>query len=301
MVSNLRAYELALIERLEPYALQCSDDEFDWDSWCLVGDFEVQSAAWCQASVAAPDEGFEPAIFNTFKALARLAAIELGRLGGDTRAALREVVRRGRADDPGVPPWLAGYLQSCDTPELVATVHRATSWLERTLAVLDIRDFDRHVVDDRFHWDHPARGLRLRGAVDLVEEGTVRPVLVFPSVDESRLDQAGYLSLLHGLSRTAAADTVVLVSHATGAVTTFEREELIERGLAAVERAVAAVLARPVGPAGLDRRASYFTCRDCVFAPGCEARSAADAREDIVRRGVRLRVSEASSRSRGQR
>ncbi len=47
MVSNLRANELALIERLEPYALQCSDDEFDWDTWCLVGDFEVQSAAWC--------------------------------------------------------------------------------------------------------------------------------------------------------------------------------------------------------------------------------------------------------------
>ncbi|MGI9603106.1 MAG: hypothetical protein ACR2QE_14565, partial [Acidimicrobiales bacterium] len=262
-MSDLRSVELDLIERLEPYALQCPDDDFDWDTWVLVSDFLVRAASWCQASVAGPDDGFEPAIFNTFKALAKTAAAEVGRLDGDVRSALLDVVRRARADDSSVAPWLADYLIGADTPELVATVHRAGSWLERTLAVLDERDFDRYVIDNRLQWDHPAGGLRLRGAVDLVEEGSSRPVVVFPSVDDSRLEQAGYLSLVHGLSQKGAAPSVLVVSHSTGSVASYDRGELAERAIGATERAVAAVLARGGEPLGLERRPSYFTCQDC--------------------------------------
>ena len=106
---------------------------------CLtaVDDFAVQTAARCAAKVAGPADDFEATVFTTFKTLAREAAKVLGDQGGDVRAALMDVVRRGRGGDDSVPLWLSDYLFGCDTPELVATVQRAATWLERTRTVLD--------------------------------------------------------------------------------------------------------------------------------------------------------------------
>lgn len=289
MVSDLRAAELALVDALEPIALQCPDGDFDWDTWLMVSDFEVRASWWCQANVAAPDPGFEPGVFNTFKAAAKAAAVRLGDHEGDVRAALVDVAKRARADDGSLPSWLSDHLAGCDQPELVATVQRAATWLERTLAVLDLRDFDRYMVDVRPSWDHPAGGVRLRGAIDLVEEGSQRPVVVVPSIDESRLDQAGFVSLLHGLERKGADDTIVLVSHSTGEVRRLERLEVQERAVAAAARAAAAVLARGSGHLiGLERRPSFFTCRDCHWAADCEPRLTHEGRPEVVRRGIRL-------------
>ena len=288
MVIDRRALELAFVERLEPLALQCPDDDFDWDTWLIVDDFAVQTASRCAAKVAGAADEFEPTIFTTFKSLAKEAAKVLGDHGGDIRPALMDVVSRAKAGDDSVPLWLGDYLFGCDTPELVATVHRAATWLERTRTVLDEPDLDRYVVDNRYQWDHPADGLRLRGRVDLVGEGSVRPVIVMPSLDDARLDQLAYLAMLHQLGRKGAADQVVAVVHSTGAVVTYAAADLVDRALDATERAAEALLARGDSPDGLDRRPSYFTCQGCEWFDGCEPRLELARRTDVVRRGVRL-------------
>ena len=288
MVSELRQAELMLIERLEPLALQCPDGDFDWDTWVIVDEFAVQTATRCPAKLAAPPDEFEPTIFTSFKALAKEAAAVLGDRGGDTRRALVDVVARAQRGDDSVAPWLADYLYGCDTPELVATVQRAATWLERTRAVLDVPDLDRYTIDDRYQWDHPAGGLRLRGKIDLVEEGSIRPVVVLASLDDARLDQVAYLALLHRLGRKGAPDSVVVASHATGSVTSLATDDLVDRAVGAAERAATSVLARTTGAGGLERRASFFTCQGCHWFDSCQARTDAEARTDVVRRGVRL-------------
>lgn len=287
-MNDRRDLEQALIERLEPLALQCPEGDFDWDTWIIVDDFTVQTAARCAAKVAGPPDDFEATVFTTFKTLAKEAAKVLGVHGGDVRGALMDVVRRGRGGDDSVPLWLADYLFGCDTPELVATVQRAATWLERTRTVLDEPDLDRYVVDNRYQWDHPAEGLRLRGRVDLVGEGTVRPVMVVPSLDDARLDQLAYLAVLHQLGRKGASDQVAVAVHSTGSVETFEVTDLAERAMEATSRAVQAVLARGSEPSGLTRRPSYFTCQECAWFDGCEPRLDLARRTEVVRRGVRL-------------
>lgn len=288
MVTDRRALEVALAERLEPLALQCPDGDFDWDSWVIVDDFAVQTAARCPAKLAGPADEFQATIFTTFKALAREGAKVLGSEGGDVRGALMDVVRRARGGDDSVPLWLADHLFGCDTPELVAIVHRAASWLERTRSVLDEPDLDRYVVDNRYVWDHPAEGLRLRGRIDLVAEGSVRPVMVVPSLDEARLDQLAYLAVLHRLGRKGAADEITAVIHGTGAVVTYPLAELVDRGLDATARAVGAMLRRGADPGDLSRRPSYFTCQGCAWYDGCGPRVEAERHPAVVRRGVRL-------------
>ena len=283
----VRELESELIAALEPVALACPDGSFDWDTWVQIGEFEVGQAAWCQASVAGPDDDFVPAIYNTFKALARGAAPAVGR-AGSVRAALSDYVGRARRGDEAVPLWLAEYLMGASTSELVATVRRAGTWLERTRTVLDVPDFDRYVVGDRRQWDHPADGLRLRATIDLVEEATSRPVLVFPSIDDARLSQAAYITMIHALRVRQAAPTVLVLAHSSGEVQEHDRADLWERAVAATVVAAEAVAARGAEPIGLARTASFFTCRDCHWHDGCDVRVAAEEVSPGIRRGIRL-------------
>jgi hypothetical protein len=282
-----REIELRLIEALEPVALACPEGRFSWKTGLRVSDYDVGLASRCQAAAAATDDGFVPAVFNTFKAIAKGAARAVGPTGG-VRPALQAHVTAARRGDNSVDEWIADYLSSCDQAELVETMHRSATWLHRTAAVLGVADFDRFSQGRRLSWDFPDRELRLTGAVDLIEDDTNVPVLVVPSLDDPRLDQAALNAVLYFLSVKAAASTVRVIVHSTGESIERPIEGIADRAIAAVGLAAQAVAARGTGPDGLHRSASFFTCRDCEWADTCEVKQAAEAQRPQVRQGIRL-------------
>jgi hypothetical protein len=284
---ELRVLEDRLAEALEPAALRTPSGSFDWDTSTRVGDFDVETAARCQANAAGLPSPFEPGIFTTFKAVARAAAPLVASEGG-VRPALVEFVRRARSRHSTVDNWLCDHLAACDQPTLVETMHRAASWLHGTAAVLGDPTLGRWSTGRRFQWDFPGRQLRLQGSVDLIEQGSHVPLFVVPSIDDARLDRIAFSSMLYALKMRSAPPTVRVVVLGTGADETRQRDELWSRAVQAAAWAADAVTARPVGPDGLHRAASFFTCRGCDWAPACAVRAESQARPP-VRQGVRLR------------
>ncbi len=285
--TELGALEARLVEALEPAALRTPTGSFDWDSSTRVGEFDVETAARCQASAAGLPSPFEPGIFTTFKAVARGAAPLVATEGG-VRPALVEFVRRARQRHSTIDAWLVDHLADCDQPTLVETMHRAAGWLHRTAMLVEDPTLGRWTTGRRFQWDFPDRQLRLHASVDLIEQGSHVPLFAVPSVDDARLDRIAFASMLYALKMRSAPEVVRIVGHSAGTDEIRPREDLWGRAVPATAWAALAVTARPVGPDGLHRTASYFTCRGCDWAPECSTRAEAEARAP-VRQGVRLR------------
>ncbi len=282
-----RDIELRLIEALEPLALGCPEGRFDWDTSTVVSAYQVGVASRCQAAAASPDPGFLATPFNTFKAIAKGASGRV-RVEGGIRSALQAHVTAGLRGDNAVEGWISEYLAGCDTAKLVETMHRSATWLHRAATVLGVEDFDRFSPGGRLVWDFPDRGLQVRGSVDFIEHDTNVPVMVLPSVDDHRLDEAAVNALLYLLKIKAAASTVRIVVQSTGEVIERPLVDLADRAVAATLLTAKAVTARGVEPDGLHRSASYFTCRDCCWAQTCEVRLSSEAQRPRVRGGIRL-------------
>lgn len=284
---ELRALEDRLVAALEAAAQRTPAGSFDWDTSTRIGDFDVETAARCQAGAAGLPSPFEPGIFTTFKAVARAAAPLVSTEGG-VRPALVEFVRRARSRHSTVDTWLCDHLAVCDQPTLVETMHRAAGWLHGVGAVVGDPTLGRWTAGRRFQWDHPERQLRLHGSVDLIEQGSHVPLFVVPGIDDARLDRIAFASMLYALRMRSAPATVRIAVLGTGEDVNRDRDELWSRAVSATAWAADAVTARPLGPDGLHRAASFFTCQGCDWAPECSVRAESQARPP-VRQGVRLR------------
>ncbi len=284
---SARELELRLIDALEPVALQCPEGRFDWDTSTVIADFDVGLASRCQAAASSAGDEFVPEVFNTFKAIAKGASRGVGPAGG-VRAALQAYVAAARQGDNSVEGWLADYLNDCDQALLVETMHRSATWLHRTAAVLGVEDFDRFSPGRRLAWDYPDRGLRLKGAVDFIEDDTNVAVIVLPSLDDAHLDRVALIAVLYLLTVKSAPPVVRIVVHSTGESIERPIAGLADRAAAATVLTADAVAARGAGPDGLHRSASFFTCRGCEWADTCEVKQASEARQPQVRQGIRL-------------
>jgi hypothetical protein len=233
------------------------------------------------------EDDFVPVVFNTFKAIAKGASRGVGSAGG-VRAALQTHVAAARRGDNSVEPWLADYLNGCDQALLVETMHRSATWLRRTAAVLGVADFDRYSPGRRVAWDYPDRGLRVKGAVDFIEDDTNVAVVVLPSLDDAHLDRVAVIAMLYLLTVKSASPMVRIVVHSTGESIERPIDGLADRAVAATVLTAHAVAARDAGPAGLHRSASFFTCRECQWADTCEVKQASEDHRPQVRQGIRL-------------
>lgn len=284
---TVRELDDALRSALAPLLERCPEGRFTFRTGVQVGDFDVQTASRCQAAAAAPEDGFVPDVFTTFKALARGSVRRVSAHGG-IRAALLTQVQAARDFDPEVDEWLCEHFRSCSQVELVETAHRAATWLHRTAAVLDDPSLVRHGPGRRVRWDHPDRALRLKATVDLIADDDNAPVIVLPSLEDARLDQAAFVAMLYALAVKAAPPVVRIVAHTTGELIERDRDDLWGRALSATSHTVEAVLRRSEGPEGLHRSASYFTCRECAWGDECDVRVAAESTPLVLRQGIRL-------------
>ncbi len=298
-----------LVERLSAPALRCPEGEvrdLDRQEVVRVSDHDVQAAARCQAKAAAPPTEFEANIFTTSRAVA-LRSMRWLRREGSVIDAVGHTMRRARqpADDPSIDvDWLDDYLSDPERAPIDVRVRiaaRATTWLTTTLAVLGIDDpktTQGWRYDIRPRWRYPGRGLALDGRVDLSlpAVGNRLPVFVLTSLHPAVLDQAAYNICLWTIRQRKPPEEVLVVELPTSALHRLATDELLERGLDAAARAAEAVSRRPIGievpPVALTRTPSGFTCRDCPWAGGCEAKAAFD-RQPAIRGGIQLQPSRA--------
>jgi len=301
--------ESEFADRLAEAALRCEDGEvrdLERSQVVRVSNFDVQTAARCQAKAAAPPSEFEPSIYTTSRAVA-LRSVRGLRRSGSVVGAVSEAMRQiRRADqhpqDTTEPDWLGLYLSDETLAPIDVRVRiaaRAVTWLTTALEVLEATDPNasrrwRH--DIRPRWRYPGRGLALDGRVDLAIPfaGNFTPVFVVTSASPAALDETAYNVCLWSINQRRAPDEVVVVELPTATRHILEPEELFERGVAAAARAADAVILRSdVGSkhvAKLARQPSRFVCEGCAWAMSCDKKVEFD-RQPIRRGGVQLTAS----------
>jgi hypothetical protein len=298
-----RRLTMELADRLAQPALRCEHGEvgdLDRSAVVRVSNFDVQTAARCQAKAAAPPDEFEPTIFTTSRAVALRSVRRLGR-SGSVVAAVGETMRQIRRADqqPGEHgeidlDWLGAYLfdeQAAPIDVRVRIAARAVTWLTTILGALGIDDLGetrrwRH--DIRPRWRYPGRGLALDGRVDLAVPvaGNFTPVFVLGGTHPAALDETAYNICLWTINQRRAPYEVVVVELPTASRHVLDPAELFDRGVASAARAAEAVTARP-SALGLARSPSPFVCRDCHWAETCDAKARFDA-QPTVKGGVQL-------------
>lgn len=300
---------MELADRLSEPALRCEEGEvrdLDRNQVVRVSDHDVATAARCQAKAAAIPAEFEATIFTTSRAVA-LRSMRWLRRKGSVVDAVGHAMRQARqaddasSEDAPAPEldWLGVYLSDPVLAPIDVRVRiaaRATTWLTTTLDVLGVDD-PKHTRGWRFdirpRWRYPGRGLVLDGRVDLAlpVAGNHTPVFVLSSLHPALVDQAAFNICLWTINQRRPPDEVLMVELPTAALHRRATDELFERGIDAAARAAHAVTVRTPGVTApivnLSRTASSFTCSDCPWAPGCEARAEFD-RHPAQRGGIQL-------------
>jgi hypothetical protein len=279
--------EGALIEALGPAALNCPDQDcrsLQWDDIVRVSDFDVTQASWCQAKVAGPPEPFAADIFKTYRAIALRAAKHLTADSSPT-----SVVSAVMKNLPGSRDWLGEYARTSPTSVRIQTATRAVSWLTRTAELLGTDSLADHRFDQNFDWKYPGHGLMLRTKVPLVSyaNDASTPILVATSPSRAWDDSTAFTVLLWSLVVKRSSDHALVLVHSTGERIEIEINSMFERGIEAAARAALAVSQRDIGPDGLDRSPSFFTCQSCAWHDPCTQRQESEDRPP-VRGGIRL-------------
>ena len=304
-----RRLTMELADRLTEPALRCEEGEvrdLDRNHVVRVSDYDVGTAARCQAKAAAAPSEFEPSIFTTSRAVALRSMRWLRRTGSVVEAVGHTMRRARQADhDPsdGAPApdidWLGEYLGDPALAPIDVRVRiaaRATTWLTTTLDVLGVDDPKQTQgwrFDIRPRWRYPGRGLALDGRVDVALPivGNHTPVFVLASLHPAVLDQAAFNICLWTINQRKPPDEVLVVELPTASLHRLAVDELFDRGVDAAARAAEAVTARTPGAdepiVRLTRSPSDFTCSDCGWAAGCQAKSEFD-RQPVHRGGIQL-------------
>lgn len=288
MTSTDRAdLERVLIEVLEPAALNCHDQDcrsLEWEDIVRVSDFDVSQASWCQAKVAGPPEPFAADIFKTYRAIGLRAAKHVTADSSPT-SAVSAVMKNSHH----VKDWIGDYVRASPESVRIQTATRAISWLTRTAEMLGTDDLADYRFDQNFDWKYPGHGLMLRTKVPLVgyANDASTPVLVTTSPSPAWDDSVAFTVLLWSLVVKRSSDHALILAHSTGERLEIEIDSLLERGIAAATHAALAVSQRDVGPEGLDRSPSFFTCQSCAWHHPCVQRQESEDRPP-VRGGIRL-------------
>lgn len=288
-LGSRRELEQAVISALGEVAERCVDGDgrnLEWDEIVHVSDFHVGESLACEAKLASPDEGFEAAIFNTFKAIGRRSMQYLDQAGTPTEAV--SLSMRNDRKNSGGRDWIGDYLLGADLTERVQVATRAVTWLTRTLDVLGPDGVAGMRADQKVDWWFPGRGLRLNGRIDLVAgTGTARiPHIVVPSRSAAWEAKVGFLTLLWCL-RNPVPDRVEVLVHASGERYSVQPEDVVEQAIEQARITTHALSHRETGPLDLARTASFFTCAGCAWQEDC-VEHAALAELPSVRGGIRL-------------
>ncbi len=293
--------EAELADQLAEAALRCEAGEvrdLERSQVVRVTNFDVQTAARCQAKAAAPGSDFEPSIFTTSRAVALRSVRRLKKSGSVVAAVsdtMRHIRRAGHTPDDGPGAdldWLGEYL----TDEAAAPIDvrvriaaRATTWLTTTLDVLGVDNLaatTRWRHDIRPRWRYPGRGLSLEGRVDLAVpvNGNFTPIFVVNSLHPAALQETAFNVYLWTINQRRSPFEVVVVDLPTASKRVFEPHDLFPDGAEAARVAAEAVTHRPAdSPGGLQQQAGPMVCSDCDWASTCEAKAAFD--QAPVRKG----------------
>ena len=258
-----RDVDLALIQALETIALQCNEHPRSGD-WHVVRDFNATNAAKCEALCAAhmlADEGFEPDVYKSFKALARDA---LHRHESPREAVVDSLKSlRHEAERPDRLNWLHDYVwREIGKTHRARLASMAISWLARLSAALDHPDMSKWKGDVRAEWRFPDRGLRLEATIDAVtEDGNL--VMVGPLTGAADAKTA-YAAVVFAAWRRRIPGAILLVDPSRRTSRNRSIPELLDDGVRVAESATRAVIAASSGTlSGLSRTPSYFNCRSC--------------------------------------
>ena len=289
ILGSRRELEQAVIGALGEVAERCVDGDgrkLEWDEIVHVSDFHVGESLACQAKLASPDEGFEAAIFNTFKTIGRRSMQYLDQAGTPTEAV--SLSMRNDRKNSGGRDWIGDYLLGADLAERVQVATRAVTWLTRTLDVLGPGGTAGMRADVKVDWWFPGRGLRLNGRIDLVAgTGSARlPLIVIPSRSVAWEARVGFLTLLWCL-RNPVPDRVEVLVHASGDRYSVHPDDVVEQAIEQARIATHALLHRESGPLELPRSASFFTCASCIWRDDCTEHTSL-AKLPAVRGGIRL-------------
>lgn len=324
-VDELRMHQrlsVELADRLTEPALRCEEGEvrdLDRNLVVRISDYDVATAARCQAKAAALPTDFEPNIFTTSRAVA-LRSMRWLRRHGSVIDAVGHTMRHARgaveqaaepvdaqtarqpSDNDGSGPerdWLGEYLSDPIAAPIDVRVRiaaRATTWLTTALDVLEVDDPQQTRgwrYDIRPRWRYPGRGLALDGRVDLAlpVAGNHTPVLVLSTLHPAMLDQAAYNICLWTINQRKPPEEVLVVELPTAAIHRLATNELFERGIEAAARAAHSVTSRTPGATepdvDLKRTPSGFTCSGCSWASGCEDKVAFE-QQPARRGGIQL-------------
>ena len=254
----------ALTQALETIAFQCNENPRRSGDWHVVKDFNATSAAKCEALCAArmfADEGFEPDVYKSFKALARDA---LHRHESPRDAVVSSLKSLGHeAERPDRLNWLYDFVwNDIGKPQRARLASMAISWLGRLSAALDHPDMSTWRGGVRAEWRFPDRGLRLEATIDAVtEDGSL--VMVGP-VTEAADAKAAYAAVVFAAWKRRIPGAVLLVNPSRRTVRTRSMPELLDDGVRIAESAARAVIAASSRTiSGLSRTPSYFDCRSC--------------------------------------
>ena len=259
-----RDVDLALIQALETTAQQCNANPRRSADWHVVKDFNATNAAKCEALCTAymlADEGFEPDVYKSFKALGRHA---LHRHESPREAVVEALRRHFRAAmRPDGLTWLYDYAwKGIGQTQRARLASMAISWLARLSAALDHPDMSTWKGGVRAEWRFPDRGLRLEATIDAVtQDGNL--VMVGPATEAADAKVA-YAAVVFAAGERQIPRTVLLVDPSRRTVRTRSIPELLDEGVLVAESAARAVIAAPSGTlSGLSRTPSYFNCRSC--------------------------------------
>ncbi len=282
--------EGALIERLEPAALQCTERPRRKADLHIVKDFDATNASLCEASCAAHvfnNDGFNPDVFKTFKTLARDSLHRDDSPRGAvvaTLMALKEENERPRQLD-----WLYRYVwQEIDEPQRARLASMSISWNARLSSVLGHPDMSGWKGGERVEWQYPNRGLRLEATIDTVME-TGNLVMAAPATDSAEA-KAAYAAVIYVAAKGRVPESVLLVDLARRNARELVIPELLERGIHTAESVARAVItASSRSLDGLERTPSYFTCRGCPGLDQCSDGQELLNQPVTVRGGMRIR------------
>ena len=284
-----RDVSLALIQRLEILALQCNEDPRGSSDWHVVRDFNATNATRCEALCAAhvlSDEGFNPDIYKSFKALARDA---LHRHESPREAVVASLkMLRCEAERPDRLNWLHDYAwREIGKTQRARLAEMAVSWIARLSSALEQPDMSNWTGGVRVEWPFPNRGLRLEATIDAVtEDGNL--VMMAPATDAADA-KAAYAAVVFAVAKRRVPDAVVLADSSRRMTRIHSMSQLLEHGVRAAESAARAVIAGSSGSlSGLSRTPSYFNCRSCPGLGQCSEGQDWLRQPVTVRGGIRV-------------
>lgn len=287
---DARDVEQSLLQGLQAIALRCQERPRKCNDWHVVKDFDATNAAKCEAHSAAQvvfDDGFNPDIFKSFKALGRDA---LGRdqLPRDAVVASLKALRQD-SERPSRLNWLNDFAwHDLDASQRARLASMSIGWLARLTSALGYPDMTHWKSGVPIKWQFPDRGLRLEATIDAVtKDGDL--VMVGPATDDADA-KAAYAAVVFVAARRRVPETLHLVDLSRRKTRALEIAEIVDQGVKTAESAARAVIAASSRDlSGLSRTPSYFTCRECPGLDQCSEGLDLLALPVTVRGGMRVR------------